>query len=250
MKIAANVLVGAGLVLSAQGAGIAFNSSETQTSLLELYTSEGCSSCPPAEASLSRWKSSPRLWKDFVPVAFHVDYWNGLGWRDPWSAKSSSDRQQAYARLWGSENIYTPEFVLNGREWRDWPGRDVPGVDPSRKPGVLTLSSSDTNTWQVLFRPTVTGAATYEAHVVLAQCGVVSAVTAGENRGRRLLDDFAVTALADVPLVVNGVAAAGTLTLAAPKRVRGSLAVVVWITLADRLEPVQATGGWIRHLDE
>ncbi len=55
---------------------VQFQSGATQTSLLELYTSEGCSSCPPAEAWLSRLKDSPKLWKDFVPVAFHVDYWD------------------------------------------------------------------------------------------------------------------------------------------------------------------------------
>ncbi len=74
--------------LSAMAAPITFQSSETQTSLLELYTSEGCSSCPPAETWLSRLKESPGLWKDFVPVAFHVDYWDYLGWRDPWSSKT------------------------------------------------------------------------------------------------------------------------------------------------------------------
>jgi len=60
------------------------------------------------------------LWKDFVPVAFHVDYWNNLGWTDVWSDARFSERQRAYAQHWRSENIYTPEFVLNGREWHNW----------------------------------------------------------------------------------------------------------------------------------
>src|SRR5258708_40149645 len=100
---------------------VTFQSSETQTALLELYTSEGCSSCPPAETWLSRLKESPGLWKDFVPVAFHVDYWDRLGWRDPFADRGFSDRQSAYAELWHSENVYTPEFVLNGKDWRAWP---------------------------------------------------------------------------------------------------------------------------------
>src|SRR6187401_2558536 len=58
-------------------------SGSARASLLELYTSEGCSSCPPAEAWLSSLKDEPRLWRDFVPMAFHVDYWDRLGWRDP-----------------------------------------------------------------------------------------------------------------------------------------------------------------------
>ena len=94
---------------------VMFQSPDHQSALLELYTSEGCSSCPPAENWLSRLKTSPRLWREFVPVAFHVDYWDYLGWRDPWGAKEFSNRQRAYAKTWGSETIYTPELRL---EWK------------------------------------------------------------------------------------------------------------------------------------
>ena len=99
---------------------IVFQSSESQVSLVELFTSEGCSSCPPAEKWLSDLKAAPGLWKHFVPVAFHVDYWDYLGWRDPWASKAFSDRQRAYAQLWRGDSIYTPGFVLNGQEWRSW----------------------------------------------------------------------------------------------------------------------------------
>src|SRR6266704_4673726 len=84
--------------VNAQNTSLTFQSSGEQVALLELYTSEGCSSCPPAETWLSRLKESPGLWKDFVPVAFHVDYWDYLGWRDPWSSKTFIYRQHAYAR--------------------------------------------------------------------------------------------------------------------------------------------------------
>jgi len=100
--------------MRAENEPIVCQSSERQTALLELYTSEGCSSCPPAERWLSEQKDSLGLWKNFVPLAFHVDYWNSLGWRDPWSSAQASQRQKAYAQLWQSESIYTPEFVLNG----------------------------------------------------------------------------------------------------------------------------------------
>src|SRR4051794_21790628 len=70
---------------------VRFESQERQTTFLELYTSEGCSSCPPAEAWLNQLSKSPVLWKDFVPTAFHVDYWDHLGWRDRWAAKEFSE---------------------------------------------------------------------------------------------------------------------------------------------------------------
>src|SRR5881394_2772067 len=86
--------------VNAQHTSFTFQSSGEQVALLELYTSEGCSSCPPAETWLSRLKESPKLWKDFVPVAFHVDYWDYLGWKDPFAAKVYTERQHEYASLW------------------------------------------------------------------------------------------------------------------------------------------------------
>src|SRR5579859_334549 len=94
----------------ANAMAVTFQSSERQTSLLELYTSEGCSSCPPAEAWISNLKSRSGLWTDFVPVAFHVDYWNGLGWRDKLSSEEFSQRQRDYAQAWSAQDVYTPEF--------------------------------------------------------------------------------------------------------------------------------------------
>src|SRR5437899_10682781 len=96
-------LLWAGCAASAQTTGVTFQSSEKQTALLELFTSEGCSSCPPAEAWLSRLQDSTGLWRDVVPVAFHVDYWDYLGWRDRWAAKDFSERQRAYAASWRSD---------------------------------------------------------------------------------------------------------------------------------------------------
>lgn len=63
-------------------AGLELTSGKQQTTLVELYTSQGCSSCPPAERWLSSLQNDPRLWKELIPVAFHVDYWNYLGWND------------------------------------------------------------------------------------------------------------------------------------------------------------------------
>src|SRR3954451_5035298 len=74
-----------------------FVSGSEQTALIELYTSEGCSSCPPAEAWLTQWKDDAGLWKRFVPIAFHVDYWDRLGWRDRFASKQWTERQTRYA---------------------------------------------------------------------------------------------------------------------------------------------------------
>src|SRR5436190_8435201 len=79
------------------GADYTFESGPQKAHLLELFTSEGCSSCLPAEPWFSKLKTVPGLWKDFVPLAFHVDYWNHLGWRDPFAAKECAARHAQYA---------------------------------------------------------------------------------------------------------------------------------------------------------
>src|SRR5947208_7644646 len=119
-----------------------FESGDTQSSLIELFTSEGCSSCPPAEKWLSALKSSSDLWKKAVPVAFHVDYWDHLGWRDRFAKPEFTSRQQHYASEWGGDSVYTPGFVVNGREWRDWfSGCAVPAS--SKEVGSLRVTLSD-----------------------------------------------------------------------------------------------------------
>ena len=77
-----SLIATAAIANHATAASLTLSSQEQRTTLIELYTSEGCSSCPPADRWLSRLKDDPRLWKQIVPLAFHVDYWNYLGWRD------------------------------------------------------------------------------------------------------------------------------------------------------------------------
>lgn len=235
-----------GLSVNAQTTVVTFQSSERQTALLELYTSEGCSSCPPAETWLSRLKQSRELWTDFVPVAFHVDYWDHLGWRDPLARRQFSERQHAYAERWRSDSVYTPEFVLNGKEWPDWSGQtSVPGI---REPGsgVLVVSSSETNHWRVSFSPSAPDEATYSIHAAVLASDVSSDVKAGENRGRRLNHDFAVLTLTEAPLINTNHQAHGEFTLGAQRNSGGqNLALAVWVTKTGQLEPLQATGGWL-----
>jgi hypothetical protein len=79
--------------------------------VLELFTSQGCSSCPPADALLSQLGSS----KSVIPLAYHVDYWNHLGWTDPFSSSQFSNRQTAYARAMNLRGEYTPQMVIQGQ---------------------------------------------------------------------------------------------------------------------------------------
>lgn len=230
----------------ANAAPLAFQSSERQTALLELYTSEGCSSCPPAEAWLSKLKTAPGLWNEFVPVAFHVAYWNNLGWRDKLSSEQFSDRQHSYAQAWSAENIYTPEFVLNGKEWPNWSRfRGVPSASVT-KAGVLQASSTDGKHWRANFVPAEKGTTDYEVTASLLASDLASDVRAGENSGRHLNHDFAVLSLITRPLTSHTNGFEGTFIVDAdPKGITGRLALAVWVTHVGHLEPLQAAGGWL-----
>ena len=93
-------------------------SPEHRVSLLELYTSEGCSSCPPADRFLSGLEKSGLTNKQLIPLAFHVTYWDYIGWKDPFAAIINDDRQRAIAKVNRSRSIYTPQFVFNGADYR------------------------------------------------------------------------------------------------------------------------------------
>jgi hypothetical protein len=237
--------------IAANAMPIQFQSTSLRSALLELYTSEGCSSCPPAEAWLSRLKEAPGLWTDFVPVAFHVDYWDYLGWRDNWASRPFSDRQRDYSRLWASDSIYTPGFVLNGKEWWSWSGRSSLPTARGIKAGVLKVTSEDATHWRISFVPESPGTTSYDAHAALLISGVSSEVKAGENAGRRLNHDFAALTLIDQPLVrANDAFQATVIVDAAQKPPDGRLAIAVWVSPAGQLEPVQAAGSWLPEPDK
>lgn len=80
--------------------------------VVELYTSQGCSSCPPADEFLSMLASDPRI----LPLALHVDYWDYIGWEDHFAQPKFSDRQRAYAKAVGSRTIYTPQLIIGGSD--------------------------------------------------------------------------------------------------------------------------------------
>ncbi len=89
---------------------------EKRPVVLELFTSQGCSSCPPADAFLQELGSDPE-WKDrVIPLAFHVDYWDYLGWKDPFSKAAWTERQGDYVTAMGGATLYTPQLVIHGRE--------------------------------------------------------------------------------------------------------------------------------------
>ena len=105
-------------MLNADSMPLTFTSGEQQVSLIELYTSEGCSSCPPADRFVRSLGKQDGLFSAFIPLAFHVDYWDYIGWADPYASPAFSERQRRYAQRQDISRVYTPGFFINGNEWR------------------------------------------------------------------------------------------------------------------------------------
>jgi hypothetical protein len=221
-----------------------FESGAAQTTLLELFTSEGCSSCPPAEKWLSTLKSNPDLWKKIVPVAFHVDYWDRLGWRDRFAKPEFTSRQQHYAATWGGDSVYTPGFVVNGKEWRNWfGGNSIPASSTSV--GVLRLSLGNDGKLAATFVPATTQPRALTLNVALLGNNLESDVKRGENSGRKLRHDFVVLDFIQTEMAKETNRWSGSVTVPTRSGNDKPSAVAAWITANGT--PIQSAGGWLRR---
>ncbi len=166
--------------------------------LLELYTSEGCSSCPPADKWLSELKPDP---SKVIPLAFHVDYWDYIGWKDKFSKSEYSDRQRKTAAFEGASYVYTPQFVLNGRDFRD--------ADDSRLNQAISSNQKFASRANLSLNAVTETNGTFtlktnaqavkpidaknsDVFVAIYENKLVSQVKAGENSGRELKHDYVV----------------------------------------------------------
>jgi hypothetical protein len=158
----------------------------TQPVVVELFTSQGCSSCPPAEAVLSELRKQPNV----IPIAYHVDYWNYLGWRDPFSSQAWTQRQMQYVRSLKLNSAYTPQVVVDGeREVIGSNGFAVRAAieEASQHASVATLKVNvDHGTAIIDVNAPRAG---LELLVVTTEDGLVTKIERGENRGRTQTND-------------------------------------------------------------
>ena len=169
--------------------------------VLELFTSQGCSSCPPADAYLGELSARP----DVIALAWHVDYWNNASWKDPYASRQSTERQKDYARHL-REEVYTPALVING-------ARIVVGSD---RRAVVRAMADTPAPMAVGLRRTATGLeaqasqwpAGASALLAVYDPDNTTAVAAGENAGRRLKEYRIVREVRDVPLTNGPIALA------------------------------------------
>lgn len=243
-RIFVSGLLGLTLLAMTAKAEKTFNSGPAQVALIELFTSEGCSSCPPAEKWLGQFRERPELWRDIVPVAWHVNYWDRLGWKDIFASKKNTSRQYAYAKEWRTRSVYTPGFVLNGREWRRGDGIGTTSPDAGR----LTIVWDDSKTAQINYTPPA-GESRHAYTVTVAILGgsIISEVRAGENSGRDLEHEFVVLGSSS-SVLKTGPESSHSATVTFSMETLPSTprqAIAAWVTRREELTPRQATGGWL-----
>lgn len=174
--------------LSVQGAACEARSGPTVPPVIELYTSEGCSSCPPADRWLSGLKQAAAQGQ-VLAQAFHVGYWDYLGWVDRFAAPAHTARQREIAALNDLDTIYTPQLVRNGRDWRGWRRALTESRPPAQASIALHRPEADAFEAEVV---PADPQARWAAYWTVTEHGHTSKVTAGENRGERLQHDFVV----------------------------------------------------------
>lgn len=178
-------------------------SGPVRAALVELYTSEGCSSCPPADRWLSRLHANGPGADRLIPLAFHVDYWDYIGWKDEFAKAQYTARQREMAQVSGSRFVYTPQVLLSGADYRGWGSptdlaarlekiqRPAPGADillQARNTGNSGLEVAVTASLRESKRDAV-------LYLALHESRLASDVKAGENSGRRLDHDYVVREL-------------------------------------------------------
>jgi hypothetical protein len=157
------------------------------TPVIELYTSEGCNSCPPADRWMSTLKANPNV----VALAFHVDYWDRLGWKDRFSSAAFTERQAAQQGVNGARFSYTPQVVVDGQDRKDWPSLATPIAERTTAPIELALARDGEHvTATVVAR--ARAPKRLAAYWAVTEQNHVTAVKAGENQGVTLHHDFVV----------------------------------------------------------
>jgi hypothetical protein len=193
-------------------AGCDVRSGPNTAALIELYTSEGCSSCPPADQQLSRLREALDPAAEVVPLALHVGYWDYIGWKDPYAQDKFAARQSWLVRANRHQTVYTPQFFVGGAELRGWRGglRDkVQQLNARPAAADIRVHARITANGALALKAEATARAGSEPaalYLAVAESGLVSRVTRGENGGATLTHDHVVRAWIGPFRLSNGAA--------------------------------------------
>lgn len=184
-------LISMSFFLSSNLVSQTFVSDSKAPTTLELFTSEGCSSCPPADRFLSSLAQQDDPFSAVIPFAYHVDYWNYIGWEDRFSRAEYSQRQRRHAREGNTSQVYTPGFVVNNQEWRAWFRGDREIAQNLGESGLLSAQLTK-GFLEVEYsgHPEVEGP--YLLNIAYLGMSITTQVKAGENKNKTLQHDYVV----------------------------------------------------------
>jgi hypothetical protein len=181
---------------------------ENSVAVLELFTSQGCSSCPPADRLLGKYSDNENV----ITLSFHVDYWNRLGWKDLFSRTAYSQRQKDYAALFKLNGVYTPQLVVNGE--KEMLGSDATKISNTIKTAERQVSTAhiNINTVKVDNNKATINCTTQGSennstlNIALVQKKITTSIKAGENNGLNLTNYSVVRSFKTIPSVSEGIA--------------------------------------------
>ncbi len=155
--------------------------------VMELFTSQGCSSCPPADALLAEYAGMHN--ENIIALSFHVDYWNRLGWKDPFSSKYYSERQEWYSRYLPNGSVYTPQLLVNGRREAVGNNRNavktlVQEANSESNAETISIENVSVENESIRFHYTTTNTGKEEViNIALVQKKAITYIKSGENEG-------------------------------------------------------------------
>jgi hypothetical protein len=230
------------------------------TTIVELYTSEGCNSCPPADKWFSRLSRVASPGQPFIPLAFHVDYWDYIGWRDRFAQPQFSDRQRGLVQAAGKRTVYTPQVFYDGADvglWSSGSGLSRATQATQQRQATLQLALALKSTSAAVLDADLTllpGTASnvpadLVAYVALVEQNLVSRVSAGENKNvtlehahtvRQLVGPIAVSPAVGKSLAPGTLAQATAQLMADPATKPADLSVVAYLKRRGSIEVLQA----------
>ncbi len=247
MKILQKLLLTVFIILSSYSfaSEVTFSSKGKRAVFIELFTSQGCSSCPPAEKYINKLINNNHLWSKYIPLVFHVDYWDYIGWKDIFAQPYFAVRQRRYANLRHLRTVYTPAFVVNGVAWRRGFFNSEPQV-AGLDSGVLIVTINDRKVHAEFKKPLLLSAG-LNLNVAILGTGLTVKISAGENEGRIAKHNFVVLGYSQQLSKNNKLKnMQWDLRLPVIKQFDSHrYAFVAWVSQPDNPAPLQAVGGWI-----
>jgi hypothetical protein len=218
------------------------------TALVELYTSEGCSSCPPADRYLNELPGKRYRADQLVPIALHVNYWDYIGWKDPYAKPAFVERQHRLAAANRQHTVYTPHVFVAGTEVQSWRSnlddvvRQVNAI-PARAAINLRGNSARPGTLAIEAKATAEKGRPAELYVAITENRLASNVHAGENRGVTLTHDHVVREWLGPVALVDGQASISRQVPLADSWQVSQLGVVAFVQSADSRDVLQSVAG-------